>query len=237
MSRFTAYTDGSGTFSNQPCGSGVVIYDGDEIIAEASRFLGLGTNNHAELSAVRLAVHLMRFDPLRGHPLTICSDSQYAIDMCSGRGEFDPFRKNARLINIIRNLMVGRTITFEHVKGHSGIEGNERADVLASLGRRQAWLQAPKLRKSKAAVVAEPVPHHAFGVALRAARGVVPPKWLAKQMGMLPARITAMERGSDLPPSDLMVRALARALGIGDPSALLEAAHAARAAWPSNAAE
>lgn len=230
-SRFTAYTDGSGTFSQRPCGSGVVIYDGDEIIAEASRFLGPGTNNHAELSAVRLAVHLMRFEPLRGHRLTICSDSQYAIHMCSRRGELDPFRPNAALINIIRRMMVGLDITFEHVKGHSGLEGNERADVLASIGRRQAWLNMPKknLQKPPAA------PHHVFGQALRAARGAMPTKRFARAMGMLSGRITALELGTDPPPSDVMVRAMARSLGL-DPSALLHAAQTARAAWPSASA-
>lgn len=222
-SRFTAYTDGSGTFSQRPCGSGVVIYDGDEIIAEASRFLGLGTNNHAELSAVRLAVHLMRFEPLRGHRLTICSDSQYAIHMCSRRGELDPFRPNARLINVIRRMMVGLDITFEHVKGHSGLEGNERADALASMGRRQAWLDLKK---------PPPAPHHVFGHALRRARGAMPTKRFAREMGMLSGRIAALELGTDPPPSDVMVRAMARSLGI-DPSALLDAAQTARAAWPS----
>ena len=37
-----AYGDGSGTVAHLPCGAGVVVYDGGEVVLEASRSRGLG---------------------------------------------------------------------------------------------------------------------------------------------------------------------------------------------------
>lgn len=136
------YTDGSGTRAHLPCGAGVVIYDEDpapyytaEPIVEASRPLGCGSNNHAELSAVRIALWLTDQWPLKGRPLVIRSDSEYAITMCSRRGALDPERPNARLVNIIRRAMLGRDVHIEYVPGHAGVPGNVRADKLAGLAR------------------------------------------------------------------------------------------------------
>lgn len=137
-----AYTDGSGTRAHLPCGAGVVLYDGDEVVLEASRHLGLGTNNHAELSAIRLALWATTFEPFAARALLIRSDSEYAIRMSTGRLPLDPERPNARLIHIIRRLMARRSVSFQHVNGHSGIAGNERADFLANLGRLQSWKTA-----------------------------------------------------------------------------------------------
>lgn len=129
-----AYTDGSGTRAHLPCGAGVAIYDDGEVVTEASRHLGLGTNNHAELSAVRVALAIT--PPER--PLLVRTDSMYVIGALTAPADTPPERPNAKLIAIIRRAMAGRHVRFEHVKGHSKIEGNERADSLAGLGRLRA---------------------------------------------------------------------------------------------------
>jgi ribonuclease HI len=132
-----AYTDGSGTQAHLVCGAGVVIYDGDEAVLEASRHLGLGTNNHAELSGVRIALAITDTPAWRAREIVIRSDSEYAIGaMTSPRGP-RPGAANERLILATRRLLAGRTVRFEHVKGHSGVEGNERADHLAGLARKR----------------------------------------------------------------------------------------------------
>ncbi len=140
-----AYTDGSGSRAHLHSGAGVVVYDGEDIILEASRHLGLGTCNHAELSAMRVALYITSFPPLLGRELLIKSDSEYAIAMAVGRYAVDPERPNAKLIGYVRAALIGRVVRFEHVLGHTGIPGNERADELASLGRKRgmAPLQTP----------------------------------------------------------------------------------------------
>lgn len=130
-----AYTDGSGTVAHLPCGAGVVVFDGDEVVLEASRHLGNGTNNHAELSAIRVALAITNTPEWRGRHLIVRSDSMYAIGAVTApRGPLAT-AANAQLIYEVRKLLGGRLVTFEHVKGHSGIAGNERADKLAGLAR------------------------------------------------------------------------------------------------------
>lgn len=138
-----AYTDGSGTIATLPCGAGVVVFDGDEAVLEASRHLGAGTNNHAELSAIRVALAITQ--PFGDRPLVVRTDSMYAIGALSR--EPREGAANRALILATRRLMAGREVRFEHVKGHSGIEGNERADELAGLAR----LRAPRAAEGSAA--------------------------------------------------------------------------------------
>ena len=132
-----AYTDGSGSRAHMPCGAGVVVYDGDAPIMEASRHLGNGTNNHAELSAVRVALYITNSPDMRGRELVVRTDSQYTVDSLTREVDCEAHRPNAVLINGIRRAMRKRRVRFELVKGHSGVVGNERADELANLGRKR----------------------------------------------------------------------------------------------------
>lgn len=135
--RLVAYTDGSGTTADRPSGAGVVVYQGAEVILEASRHLGLGTNNHAELSAIRVALAITDTPDLRGLELVIRSDSEYAIGCVTRAAEPPPTAKNAKLIGLVRAAMRGRRVRVEWVRGHAGDPGNERADKLAGLARRR----------------------------------------------------------------------------------------------------
>lgn len=138
-----AYADGSGTRAYLPCGAGVVIYEGERggidpdvpALLEASRHLGLGSNNHAELSAVRIALWLTTFPPFAGRPLIVRTDSDFAIGMVTGRYRCRETSPNRALTFLVRAALQDRDVRFEHVRGHEGILGNERADRLANLGR------------------------------------------------------------------------------------------------------
>lgn len=130
-----AYTDGSGTIATKPCGAGVVVYDGDEVVLEVSRHLGNGTNNRAELCGIGLALAVTDEPAMRVRTLVIRSDSTYAIGAISAAREPWDGAANAKLIRYVRSLLVGRSATFEHVRGHTGVEGDERADKLAGLAR------------------------------------------------------------------------------------------------------
>lgn len=135
-----AYTDGSGTVSTKPSGAGVVIYDGADVILEASRHLGNGSNNHAEVSAVRIALDITR--PFAARPLLVRTDSQYTINALVGPWPHEN-ATNAGVIRATRRLMNGRAVAFEHVPGHAGLRGNERADALASWARLHPPQQRP----------------------------------------------------------------------------------------------
>ena len=59
-------------------------------------------------------------------------DSAYAFSCITGDGEVEA---NSELVmkcrEILRRVSVARALTFEHVRAHTGIVGNERADALA----------------------------------------------------------------------------------------------------------
>lgn len=131
-----AYTDGSGTTADLLCGASAVIYDDAVAIAEVSVHVGNGTNNCAELTGVRLALWVCGESWLRARPLVVRSDSMYAITTLRAPYDADPRAPNGELINTIRQRLHARgRVTFEHVHGHRGEPGNERADVLAGEAR------------------------------------------------------------------------------------------------------
>lgn len=82
--------------------------------------------NRLELAAIFAAIIIE--DPWT--PLTVHSDSQTALDQVHGAKN----RKYARLARMTLDLIAARPgdTTFRKVKAHSGNEGNEYADALAS---------------------------------------------------------------------------------------------------------
>ena len=104
------------------------------------RWLGarVRTNNTAELSAIGEVCHwLLEEAPDNGTvPVHLRFDSFYAANMA--RGIWEP-SSNEELAAAVRELVVRleerRTITWEHVYGHTGEHDNELADRAADLGR------------------------------------------------------------------------------------------------------
>jgi ribonuclease HI len=102
-----------------------------------SKHFGPGTNNEAELLAISeslTTINTICYNKkwFRGETkITIHSDSQYAIGVCSGIYRANA---NAGLVASIRSLMLAfHTVEFVKVKAHSGHLGNEAADELAAL--------------------------------------------------------------------------------------------------------
>jgi len=119
------YTDGACFENPGPMGVGVVLSWRDNR-REISRFLGTGTNNLAELHAVRIALESIRDRHL---PVRIFSDSSYVIGLLA-RGW--KAKENREVVADLRSLLATfADVAFVKVKGHAGVELNERVDELA----------------------------------------------------------------------------------------------------------
>jgi ribonuclease HI len=124
-SSLVAYTDGACSGNPGPAGLGVVLLDGSERL-EIGEFLGTGTNNVAELTAILRALEATEG---ADKPLVIHTDSKYSIGVLTKGWKA---KANVELIGRIRALLTSRSgIRFVYVPGHAGVPLNERADELA----------------------------------------------------------------------------------------------------------
>jgi ribonuclease HI len=121
------YTDGACTGNPGPMGIGVVIMDGKER-RELSEFLGSGTNNIAELTAIKRALEVLP-DEARTRIVKVHTDSSYSIGLLTKNWKA---KANTELVEELRALARRfPKLQMVKVKGHSGIPENERADSLA----------------------------------------------------------------------------------------------------------
>lgn len=121
------YTDGACTGNPGPMGIGAVIMDGKER-KEISEFLGTGTNNIAELTAIKRALETIPAGE-RNRPIKIHSDSSYSIGLLTKNWKA---KANVELVAELRSLAKRfPRLQLIKVKGHSGVPENERADQLA----------------------------------------------------------------------------------------------------------
>jgi len=119
------WTDGACTDNPGPAGIGVVIIDGKER-RELSEFLGIGTNNIAELTAIQRGLEEVGD---RKRTVVVYTDSAYSIGVLSKN--WKP-KKNVELIADLRELAREfADLRFVKVAAHSGIALNERVDQLA----------------------------------------------------------------------------------------------------------
>ena len=133
-----AYADGACSGNPGPCGLGVVVIDG-ETRRELSEYLGTGTNNIAELTAILRVLELVSAGEAR--VVTVFTDSSYAIGVLQKGWKA---KANQELIAEVKKALKRvAAVELRYVPGHSGVELNERADVLAtdSVKRRatRAW--------------------------------------------------------------------------------------------------
>ena len=121
------WTDGACTGNPGPAGLGVVIIDGKtKTRRELSEYLGEGTNNIAELTAILRGLEEVTD---RDRCVVIYTDSSYSIGILSKNWKA---KANVELIGEIRALAKEfADLRFVKVAGHSGIPLNERTDELA----------------------------------------------------------------------------------------------------------
>ena len=158
------YTDGSCVVTSaarrRPAGWGLAVhyqgwaeYYGPVVYDKSHKhYLGasLGSNNTAELCAIGHAMNFLLRGTSYSGPVTIKFDSVYAYKMATGK--WKP-QSNIALVQRVHALVCQvcghRQVFWQHVYGHTGVEGNERADKAAAKGAQghsQFW---PFLRLQK----------------------------------------------------------------------------------------
>lgn len=119
------YADGACSGNPGPAGSGVVIVDGDRW-SELSEYLGQGTNNIAELTAIlRAAEDLAGSDK----PVRIYTDSRYSIGVLTEG--WKPKKNHELIASVKKALAAVPDVSLHYVPGHAGVALNEHADELA----------------------------------------------------------------------------------------------------------
>jgi len=120
------YTDGASCGNPGPSGIGVFLQYGKHQ-KEISRNIGIATNNIAELEAIRTGLLELKNTDL---PVRVFTDSSYAYGVLTLEWKA---KKNAEMVRSIRKTIANfKDLKIIKVKGHAGIEGNERADLLAT---------------------------------------------------------------------------------------------------------
>ena len=121
------WTDGACSGNPGPMGIGVVAIDGAKR-RELGEYLGVGTNNIAELTAIDRALDLVGADA-GARPVRVYTDSSYSIGVLSKGWKA---KANQELIGRMRRrLATMPNVEFVKVSGHAGVPENERCDELA----------------------------------------------------------------------------------------------------------
>jgi ribonuclease HI len=136
------YADGACSGNPGPAGLGVAIFDGDEK-RELSEYLGHGTNNIAELTAIQRALEALAGDE---RTIEIKTDSSYSIGVLTKSWKA---KANQALITDVKAALAKvKNVRITYVKGHAGIAGNELADALARAAvdsrKTSGWVRSKK---------------------------------------------------------------------------------------------
>jgi ribonuclease HI len=121
------WTDGACSGNPGPMGIGIVALDGGKR-KEHGEYLGIGTNNIAELTAIDRALDLVGAEAETRH-VRVYTDSAYSIGVLSKGWKA---KANQELIARMRKRLAKLPdVEFVKVSGHAGVPENERCDELA----------------------------------------------------------------------------------------------------------
>ena len=120
------FTDGASSGNPGPAGIGVVLRFG-KYEKEIAEYIGLATNNVAELKAIEAGLLAVKKSDL---PVRIFTDSRYAYGVLALGWKA---KANQELVQSIKKTMKKfKNLKLVQIRGHAGDEGNERADSLAT---------------------------------------------------------------------------------------------------------
>jgi len=140
------HTDGACSGNPGPAGIGVFFERPDGEILEHSEFIGEGTNNIAELTAILRALEMLKPEEQSTHVL-LYTDSAWSLGVLVGGWKA---KANLELITAIKERMVGTPdVELLKVRGHAGNSGNEEADALATMAVRRESTTTRTRRRSK----------------------------------------------------------------------------------------
>jgi ribonuclease HI len=130
--KICVFTDGASSGNPGPAGIGVFLQYGEQK-KEISKFLGDATNNVAELKAIQVGLLAVKN---RTKPIRLFTDSQYAYGLLVLNWKA---RKNQKIVDSIKQTMNHfKDLKIIKVKGHAGLPGNEKADLLATSAIKKA---------------------------------------------------------------------------------------------------
>ena len=130
MAKYTGFTDGACSGNPGDSGIGIVMYkDKDEIFRE-SKYIGVGTNNTAEYTALLTLLKVVKMH--RIEEIDIFTDSELLVKQLSGEYKI----KNETLRGFIDEIKVFRK-DFKFTVSHIRRELNAEADELAKQGSKR----------------------------------------------------------------------------------------------------
>jgi ribonuclease HI len=130
-----AYTDGASLGNPGPMGIGIVIYRDGIVVEELSEYIGQGTNNIAEYTAIIKALETAH--AMGETEVHVKSDSQLIVRQLNGEYKVkDPGLRplHERVVRICKGL----NARFEHIPREHNKEADRLSKDAAELGRRRA---------------------------------------------------------------------------------------------------
>lgn len=139
------YTDGSSLGNPGPGGYGcVVVFQDKGLVVELGAYEKATTNNKMELTAIVTALdYLKQYKVSPDTEIVIHTDSSYAINGITKwmfgwlKNNWITSTKTPVLNSEIWKQLIPlknyfKNLSFKHVRGHAGIWGNERCDMIAT---------------------------------------------------------------------------------------------------------
>lgn len=124
MDEVTIYCDGACSGNPGPAAWGAVLLCKGHR-KELDGYIGIATNNEAEVTAAIEALAALKY-PCK---VIIYSDSKYLVEGAKGTWNITT---NLQCWSELEEVAAPHEIEWKWIKGHSGIEGNERANTLAN---------------------------------------------------------------------------------------------------------